>query len=1164
MTGLAGAVLAAPRKVEPIKLDAAPEAGDNSLGVAFTLNHPRRLAFNLYAEKREKPFVTWFDAGSQSMRKYVPYGSRDYKDYAKFPQTPLPQTRLFVRYPEKKGQNTIDYSFFPFIDRGRGLYNWSTVTNKLDEWKTAYKTATNRLFKFEYRYDAFTDSVQLYLDNQFAGAITNSGPITKLEVRGGDAPTVKVKSLHVKSRPEMLLPQLIPSRAHPLLKEGAKLSLKPGIRNVAGIPIRVFAPENSMDTGNHFETTHNGDLGWRAMASRTAFANGPNFMMYSIPKKCYSHAYVLCADIPQEGRVPVLGTELSRRGNLGRNSVAFDRTSVTNAVSKLPNGGWVRKVGELTYLKDGKKVKTPLWLVKHSLNFGKILDIINDPAVFGKEGTSRLYRMTPAVGDYLDFEFVGNGTWNGYERSSLQIFGATLVESPYYVEITQTENGNIFHNDEKPETGLNLTPRFDGTKGTVKIEIFDPHFRTLDTREIPFTLEKAGVAEKILLPLNMPEVGWYGFKMRFYDGEGGFLAEHEGAFALLGKDTREAGVESPFAAWPHSGGYHNNNPHPEEVAEMMFKGGFRKTWYPDFPVTNEFNKWSIGLSMWHVGNPGWNRQTPEELEKRLDKRVAEFREIRERFPNCTMIQLLHEQGGRDLAPEMLNYKAVRGEYKGFEENDWDIVWCTEASKRMRKEFPDCKIMIGNGSSSSEKIADLVSRGFDLSLVDYLGIESKGFQTMPELSANREAPGMAWALKATAKRFGYDLPVSACHEYVFRPERELTPDTVMKPGFDYMFVTDFTVRDYLISLGHGMKCISTGHIEDTLGVYYDTNWGAGGMCKAYPFSYPKRMYVALATLTKVMDKASFVRRVPTEELSTYALEFKRDRKTKDYAYAFWTPHYNAELSLRFPADAEVTLVNLWGRERKVPSSRLADVPVKCGSSPFYVISTKPVEEARVVRHWQMNIKGMPRPVCRLSTGTAVNLMSADFGAVNPTPGLFRIRDVKTKDRGTVLEAELVKDARKVPEVASEYQYLRLHRPIRLNHAQVEKLGVWVNGNGSFAPMALVVRDAKGRMNRLGLGIMDFDGWHLLQANSKWWRFAESGNKPDDDFEIMGLYVSSARRNLDPIEMRPIDKPVQFADIVVFAADGKDKEIEELQHRLRRREADIMKTVDDKDL
>ncbi len=1152
----------APRKVEPIKLDAVPEKGDNSLGVGFILNNPRRLTFNLHTEKHEKPHVTWIDTGSQSMRRYVPYGSRDYSDYKKFPQTPLPHTRLLVRYPGKKGQNTIDYSFFPFIDRGRGLYNWSTVTNKLDEWHAAYGSATNRAFKFEYKYDDFTDSVQLYLDNQFAGSITNSGPIKKLEVRGGDAPTVKVKSSYTKSRPEMLLPQLIPSRAHPLLKEGAKLSLNPGVRNIAGIPIRVFSPENSMDTGNHFETTRNGDLGWRAMSSRHAFANGPNFMMYSIPKKCYSYAYVLCADIPQEGRVPVLGTELSRRGNLGRSSVAFDRTTVTNAVKSLENGGWIRKVGSLTYFKDKKKVKTPLYLVKHRLDFGKILDIINDPAVFGKEGTSRLHRMTPAVGDYLDFEFVGNGTWNGYERSSLQIFGATLVETPYYIEIAQTENGNIFHNDEKPETGVNLTPRFDDTKGTVKVEIFDPYFKTLDTRVHDFTLKKAGVAEKLLLPLQMPDAGWYGFKMTFLDGKGELLAKHEGAFALLGKDTREAGFESPFAAWPHGGGYHNNNPHHEEVAEMMFKGGFRKTWYPDFPVNSEDNPWKISLSMWHVGNP-YKRCTPEELKERLDKRVEEFKEIRQRFPHCTMIQLLHEQGGRDLAPEMLNYKAVRGEYKGFD-SDWDIVWCTEASKRMRKEFPDCRIMIGNGSSSSEKVADLVSRGFDLSLVDYLGIESKGFQTMPELSANREAPGMAWALRETGRRFGYDLPVSACHEYVFRPEREMTPDTVMKPGFDYMFVTDFTVRDYLISLGHGMKCISTGHIEDTLGVYYDTNWGAGGMCKSYPFSYPKRMYVALAALTKVMDKATMLRRVPTGEISTYALEFRRDRKVKDYAYAFWTPHYDAELSLRFPAGTDVTLVDIWGRERKVSEDQLGDVRVKCGSSASYVIATKKVEEAKVVKHSQRNIKGNPVPICRLSTMTAVNLMSADFGAINPTPGVFNLRDVKTKDRGIVLEAELVKDARRIPEVVSEYQYLRLHRPIKLNHAQVEKLGIWVNGNGSFGPMAMVVRDSKGRMNRLGLGIVDFDGWHLLQTSSKWWRFAETGNKPDDDFEIMGFFISSARQNLDPIEMRPIDKPVQFSDIVVVPADGKDREITEIQRRQRKQAEDVMKTVNDKDL
>ncbi len=1141
----------------PIKQDAVLEGDANSLSVAFRLNAPRRLTFNLQTEKRDRPFVTWFETGGQFIRKYIPYGTRDYGDYTKFPQTPVPLTTLKVQYPEQKGRSTLTYHFFPFIDRGRGLYNYDVVTNKLDEWRQEYGYATNRLFKFDYKYDALSDSVRLFLDGQFAGSIPGSGPIRKLEVRGGESPTVDITSFREESRPETLLPSLGSSRAHPLLKQEAKLSLAPGVQSVAGIPMRVFSPEESLDTGNHYETTRNGDLGWRAMATRTAFANGPNFMMYSVPKKCYAFAYVLCADIPQEGRVPVLGTELSRRGNLGRSSVAFDRTTVTNAVTALDNGGWIRSVGTLTYRREGKDVETPLYLVKHRLDFGKILDIINDPAVFGKNGTSRLTRMTPAVGDYLDFEFVGAGTWNGYPRSSLQIFGTTLVETPYYIEMAQTENGNIFANDEKPETGLLLTPRFDGLKGSVKVDIYDAHFKPMGTREQKFVLEKAGVAQKVMVPLDMPEVGWYGFTMTFLDDAGELLAMHEGAFALLGRDTREAGVESPFAAWPHGGGAHNNNPHGEEVAEMMHKAGLRKTWYPNFPVTNEFNKWQISLSMWHVGNPDRCKPcSPEELQKFLDRRVAEFKEVRSRYPGCTMIQLLHEQGGVGLAKEMLNYKPVRGEYKGFD-GDWDIVWCTEASKRMRKEFPDCKIMVGNGSSSSEKIAELVSRGFDLSLVDYLGIESKGFQTMPELAANREAPGMAWALKATAKRFGYDLPVSACHEYVFRPERTVTPTTSMKEGFDYMCVTDFTVRDFLLSLGHGMKCISTGHLEDTLGCYYDTNWGAGGMCKAYPFSYPKRMYVAVATVTKVFDKATLSRRVPTGELSTYALEFTRDRKVKDFATAFWTPHYDAELEVRFPSGTDVTLVDLWGRERKVPAAEVGRVRVVCGASPSYVISSKPIAEARVVRHSQRNLSGEPVSLCRLSTATAVNCVNADWGAMNPTPGRFTLRDVEAEGRGTVLEATLVKDERKIPEVVTEYQYLRLNRPIKLNHAQLNSLGLWVNGNGSLGPMALVVRDAKGRLNRLSLGIVDFDGWHLVRTSSK-------SHQSSEDFHVLGLLFSSARQNLDPLEMRSNDKPLQFADLVAFPADGREDEVADIQRILRQQDADIMKTVDEKDL
>ena len=146
------------------------------------------------------------------------------------------------------------------------------------------------------------------------------------------------------------------------------------------------------------------------------------------------------------------------------------------------------------------------------------------------------------------------------------------------------------------------------------------------------------------------------------------------------------------------------------------------------------------------------------------------------------------------------------------------------------------------------------------------------QTMPELNSNREAPGMLWALRETGRLFGYtNFTLNACNEYVFRPERTVGRDWSKRK---IMQVTDFTLRDYLVSLIGGCDIISTGHLEDCNDAYYDTNWGAGGQCKFYPYSYPKRMFTALAVLTRVLDCPKFSRMVRTGENCSYIAEFRR--------------------------------------------------------------------------------------------------------------------------------------------------------------------------------------------------------------------------------------------------------------------------------------------------
>ena len=1146
-------------------------SGEDSLRVDWTYGRAARFRLEVATEKGEKPFPVEMNFKSSNLRDYIDYStevrkSRQDKSFKGPERTPVPNATIEVRYPAKG--KSFSYDQWPAFGNGRGLYERSYVIAHSNEWAKTWGNVAARPHAWEFRFDAAKGDTTLWLDGQYAGRLAGAGRPLRVTVRHDAAANVRGGGFAApRTGGRVELAPLGPSRANALLLKDAELKL------TAKVPMRTFAPADSLDTGCHRQTTRHRDLGWDPMMCRTAFSTGPNYMTYSVPNAKYTTAYVLCAEIAQEGRVPVLGTHLTRYGNLGASSIAFDQTVVT-AESAATNRN-IRQVGSLAYrAADGRRVKTPLWLVRHRLDFGKIAGLIEDKPGFGKDGQGRVSRQLWAVDDYLDFEFVGAGTWEKLPRSSLQVFGCTLAPADYSFEFVQTERGNIFADDEKPVTYVDVTADCDGAKGAFEYDIYAWDFAPVRHERLEFALAKAGERRRFEIPLQEKRLGWYGLDFTFYDAAGERLARHEASFALLGRDTREAGYESPYGAWPHANGGHGNNPNRAEVAKLMHKAGYRTSWPEHLPATNEaeFADWKLTVSMFHIGNSG-SRCSAEEVKRRLDVRVAEFRRLKAAFPH---VQLLHEQGGRDISQEMYFTPAVRGEYKGID-GDWEVYWCTEAARRFKREFPEMKIMIGNGSSSCEKIASLCRNGFDLDLVDYLGIESKGFQTLPELNANREAPGMLWTLKATGRRFGFDKPVSACQEYVFRPERRVTPQSgLWRDGvwYDYLYVTDFTIRDYLLSLAHGCTCISTGHLEDSVGTYYDTNWGAGGQCKAYPLSYPKRMFVALATFTKVFDKAKFTRRVPTDGNSTYALEFRRDRKVGDYAYAFWTPRYGVDAKVRFPKGTKVVRWEVFGESEEAKAGPDGAVSVSFSGHPAYLVASAPLESVEVVRHGQRDIRGKVTPLVRLTDRSFLPKPGycGNGTMMGMQRGVFELRAAKDGTMGAYAEFALDANPKvpaqrwlggnnwtpltNMPEVVKEYAVFDLKKPVELDLTKGTDFGLWVKGNSSFAPMFLLGEGEKGeRLQEIPLGAVTFEGWHLVRfrPHARW------HNQPVEGvgkIRVTRIGIGSARQELDPVEMRPIVSHPGLGGFVEIDR-GENAAPDDYFKS-------VMKTVNDKDL
>lgn len=1095
--------------------------------------------------------------------EYISYAERMDRERHHQKMPPFTPISNCVVHVEAKAFGVgMDYLLLPYFHSSYGLYSHQDTVKYMPEWLEMYPLVPEREITFRFMPDLTSDATQCWIDGSLAGL--SKGRLAITGVADATNGLVIVSSGPVRQRDSVgmyELPPLTPRRTHALLRAGATLSVGVGEQVIAGVPLTVWDASESLDQGRHAATSSRRNLTSDPSLRRTPWQTGPEFLQWRVAGKHWRGAWILCADIPAPGRRADIGTRLSRLGEgCTHGNMDVVEVSLTDAIAE----GKARSVGTLTYRRDDQTIETPLYLLWQPLDVGRL--------------GARAEGATT-----MDFEFIGCGSSDAFARSSVQIFGCTLVEAPFGFRVANPIRGNIFEGDDERKSVIEIKANANDVKGSVAYEVYDPLYQTLEEKTREFSLAHRGDTWRLELDFTGYPLGWYGVNYVFRDAEGQVIARHEASFTCLAADDREAGYESPFACWPHSNGYHGSNPNPTEQREVMRKAGYRSSWEPpcvseEEVLPQKITKNTAGYKFCQPDYP----MSREALAKRLTNAVEAIRRDLAAFPHCRVIQLLHEQGGREMCREVATATpGVRGEYRGWdfdtpnlkdsERGDWEVFYCTEFARTMRREFPQMKIMIGNGSSSSEKIASLCRRGFDLSLVDQLGIESKGFGTMPELCANMESPGMLWALRETARLFGYsNLTMNACNEYVFRTERRLNRTDSRER---LMEVADFTVRDYLISMAHGCSIISTGHLEDAADAYYDTNWGAGGQCTAYPYSYPKRMFTALAVLSRVLDCATYQRMIDAGERSAFVMEFLRTRQTRDFAYALWTPQFGSTLEVTFPKGTQLNQVSFFGLSTPLALEDANTVRVEIGSSATYLIASAPMTAARVVAHAPGVV---PSNAVVLARPTAETLVACPDEKVVDARGYWGIPPpmnttfaVRTETDPVVNSSVAVfthtPSTNQVPPVVWEGCNYRFTQPIKVKLSELKGFALWIRGNGAFGKVKLLI-DSYPKKNPRGpyeiecgnRGYVTFDGWQCVTMDFSTWVPSIGRLKEFDEVTLDRLVVGTTRVSLDPIEMRPSGGEFAIGPIYGLPKDGVEKiDLQALDA------AETWQTVPDKD-
>ena len=779
-------------------------------------------------------------------------------------------------------------------------------------------------------------------------------------------------------------------------------------------------------------------------------------VLAEVPCKEYCRAYVTCAAHPDPNRDRAFTVRLTRHVTGPRKKwLGRSFSSMADSLVELDTALKV-KVGEVVL--GGKTV--PLWRVEVPLKTADIHDI-----VFTDNRGDHLEN-----GRYLDLELMGRChkycsasredrvNVDPHYISAITVYKVELEDTPCEVEFKPIEPGNIFHNDEKPETLVELRVkepgeyRLEWTVRTIEGKVVSEESKTI----------KTSCTERIALANE--GVGWYSLTWKLTDNKR-VLLTHNAAFALLGRDTRQSKQGEGYGIWPPFSGHYRLDPKDPAQREiglkLVHKAGFRRVFDVVRAVpSEERRKYKVGdVAVARFPSDWWGGKRDETKMKEVI--AAKLKEN----PDCNKAMVYHESFPH---PGQQSVECVGGatnnikEAKGLKER---LQVGLRAAKFLRENFPDVKIMLGNSIASSSFISELIRNGYPESYADYVGLEVVGRAMMPECQFAQSLQA-AECMEETVRHYGYKWDVTQCFESNYRLDKLIGAERQAA----------WYVRDLLI--GHCWR-FDDLFVAGTVAAgnhYTATVWGDSDICTRTPWCYPKPSYVALATATKAMDCIVDREILETGDKTVYAVRLvRRDGKM---AYAFWTSRGTAELALETKGSFET--IDMYGRAFALRSaSKWNWVPgrakrnlLSAGESVSYIISSRPVVKSlRVVsrsfpKHelasdWKVVTKADNADDWQIVPG-ALSAVEHKPGAGWPArvAGNGVVRSVNDEEKGPAIEIELINPDLSLKPLVHEYTFAKLKKPIKVD-SPFSSIGVWMKGNSGWGRLYFVLRDANGR-------------------------------------------------------------------------------------------------------
>lgn len=990
---------------------------------------------------------------------------------------------------------------------------------------------------FIIRIDYATNTCVFWLDDRCLGAaaVTSAVSYATLALNSGNA--LDAVTRHPLEQHGLYLPVALDGYAHPGSFATGVVAGVTGRTELDGIPFDAVAPTNSIDLaaakwsakGNDFTDYY---------FCRSAFDRDPDSVIVSVPRGDYAYAHILCAVDDDPAESPVVSVRLTRflddQMCSGRGDGVAD-SSVLLPVGEGPLPEGCRKVGEI---RTGSGIR-PLLLVSMPLKSGEITDVLDEQGFVQGRGTGYLeLDFTKELRPVMTLNYSNFGIKPVGKQSAVHILGLTLERCPLKIRVGSTQVGNVFYRTERPGLQVKIAnPQAQAFPVTVAGSVADYYGRSQAVKTAWTVLAGHGLDEghyALDLGLDNATNGWFAIDLRFLDAKGRLIWRQPTTLAILPPDTRRAGIESPFGTWWFRE-RHIGTPDIKVAGPLMQRAGFRHT-IPGTP----YNKFApLESEMARYGLTLYMLPWVEKLENARQELPVWVKQ----HPSVKWAMIFHESAWGETTtfpPEFVGQptpKLSAEQEKQFQ-NWWDEA--IRISRFYREKYPDIKLIFGNGSLPF--MVEFLRRGYPKELIDAIGDEDTGQSRIPE-GPPSAFKSMYWS-KRYAERYGYNVPVTACLEW---RTRDTHPGNLTEAE-----QAAFYTRDCLGAMAFRAPFIAIAAVHDMGTSYYYSRWGAGGLCRRFPLLNPKPSYVALATLTRTLDCAAFVRFVNTPSPSLYVAEFKRRDKS---LYALWLPRGTREVDLHFAGNEPCLRYDMLGNAARL-TPHDGTVRVAVSGEPCYlecatsivsvtvgptVLPDRPAADSRILSPMN-NLAAWD-----ISSAQDVYL-EKPFETYPRCPALARA-DVVADDGGRSVIRLAPVTQTNVTESYARYVALVPKEPIPIQGVP-RRLGIWVKGNSSWGRVRWEYTDSTGRRcysvgtdcgewdlyDWKGATFINFDGWNYLSIElpARYacgtvtparcnWRVIPPENDPEPPFRFTRLVVELRDRAFRIVEWQDVPNP-----------------------------------------